>query len=1031
MTTSWRDLTSARRARPPAVRGVLERGRLAQLLASARVLVLVAPAGFGKTTAVAAPWAAQPGDRAWLTLDADDTDPQVLAASLALAAEALPGGAAVGALLDAGASPRRVAARFSDVLDACSGLLVLDDAQHLAHPLTVDLLRELLDSGRGRVALLSRVPLPPAELAPFEAAGEVLTLSTADLAFTPQEIAQVFARQGAALSPEEQTLAHALTEGWPIAVRFLAQAFAQGRVRLADLGDFTGFGDADAPLGTLFAYLAQEVLGPLAPPLRDLLTRGSVFEDLTPALLGDVLGETRAAELLEALAAGGTFLTRAGAGVYRAHPLLRAHLRAELPEEEAARIAARAAEHFERQGQPRRALSAHLQAGNGARAAALLARRGQGWLESGRVLLVQRSLARLPRAEWTPELHALAGDALRLSSRYDDARREYAQAPALERALGEVRVALDTVQPALGWAPLEEAGRLATGEQLGEVQRLRAENLLNAGQLAAAVELEPALARGARYALRSGDIARALELARHAAQGETGGARAAQNHREGLLLASFLAAMTGDAPAAGAYAEAGQREGERLGSRFVRSLALARLGHARLLAGDEAAARAAYDQARALAQDVTPRLHVEPLMGLTYLAARSGQADESRALRAQALSQTSGDAYMAGLVHLLAALGAVQSGHAQSGNGQSGHGAEAEADFGAAHSLFESCGDRFGLAAASLGRFAADPVGESAAQAAEAARLYPFLLERASLCSPFQDRSRRAALLARLAQARPEVRGALRPLARALGYAEVPPPALTPGFEVRVQVLGRVSVTRSHEARAREWGRAKARDLLLLLAVTPGGLARDSAQELLFPGAEPGVGERNFRVTLHALGQVLEEGAESGVFLGRGDWIELRAGPDLHVDLWEAQNVLAQPAGTPGRLGVLLALPPRLADTDLSGAQREAAAYERALPEALAAEAHAALGAGQDDPALRAAQRALDLDPASEDAAGVLMRIHHLRRHEVGVQRVYAALTEALAELGLSPSPEFQILRQVLGGEGGPSPSTRLSSTRL
>ena len=107
------------------------------------------------------------------------------------------------------------------------------------------------------------------------------------------------------------------------------------------------------------------------------------------------------------------------------------------------------------------------------------------------------------------------------------------------------------------------------------------------------------------------------------------------------------------------------------------------------------------------------------------------------------------------------------------------------------------------------------------------------------------------------------------------------------------------------------------------------------------------------------------------------------------------------------------------------------AAYERALPEALAAEAHAALGAGQDDPALRAAQRALDLDPASEDAAGVLMRIHHLRRHEVGVQRVYAALTEALAELGLSPSPEFQILRRVLGGEGGPSPSTRLSSTRL
>ncbi|MFC6666891.1 hypothetical protein ACFP9V_17185 [Deinococcus radiopugnans] len=88
MTLNWRDLTSRRRARVPAVRGALARPRLQAVMDAARVMLLVAPAGYGKTTALAANLA---GPHAWLTLDADDADPQVLAAGLALAAESLPG----------------------------------------------------------------------------------------------------------------------------------------------------------------------------------------------------------------------------------------------------------------------------------------------------------------------------------------------------------------------------------------------------------------------------------------------------------------------------------------------------------------------------------------------------------------------------------------------------------------------------------------------------------------------------------------------------------------------------------------------------------------------------------------------------------------------------------------------------------------------------------------------------------------------------------------------------------------------------
>ena len=230
--------------------------------------------------------------------------------------------------------------RLADVLDDCGALLVLDEAQSLSGTPGADLLAELLAPGEGRVALLSRTALDLPDLTRLEVSGDAARLSAAELAFTPAEIAALFAAQGLTLSGAEIRAAHAATEGWPIAVRFLTQAAAQGRVTLADLADLEG---GDAPLGTLFTYLAQEVLGPLDPALRGLLTRSSVFEELIPALLEDALNEPRARTLLETLAGSGTFLTRAGEDTYRAHPLLRAHLRGLLPPAEAREIAGRGA----------------------------------------------------------------------------------------------------------------------------------------------------------------------------------------------------------------------------------------------------------------------------------------------------------------------------------------------------------------------------------------------------------------------------------------------------------------------------------------------------------------------------------------------------------------------------------------------------------------------------------------------------------------------------------------------------------------
>lgn len=433
--------------------------------------------------------------------------------------------------------------------------------------------------------------------------------------------------------------------------------------------------------------------------------------------------------------------------------------------------------------------------------------------------------------------------------------------------------------------------------------------------------------------------------------------------------------------------------------------------------GDIQAARQTYLNALALAQDVVPRLRVEPLMGLAYLAGLEGHLIQAAAYRDEALAHVGGDRYVLALTRLMAALGTLHGGAP----------AQALPDLQAAHADFTACTDAFGQACTALAQYAASPEAVWAGEAVQAALRFPFLLAGPSLLSPARSRAARAALLARLGEARPEARSGLLPVARALGYPSVPGAHETPGVQVRVQVLGRVTVTRDGGL-GRDWGRARARDLLALLVVEAGGLAREVAQEALFPGADPQVGERNFRVTLHALGQILEEGVASGTFLERGDWLRLKPSPDLEVDLEKARTLLRMAAGEPGRAAGLLALPPSLADSDLTAVQEEPRRYAVHLPQALADEAASALNTGQSDLAVRLAERALTLDPAQEPAARVLMRAHLSRGHTAAINRAYSLLCAALTDLGLTPLPETTALARHWTGD--PSSGTEVPTGR-
>ncbi|HEX5944620.1 MAG TPA: BTAD domain-containing putative transcriptional regulator [Acidimicrobiales bacterium] len=217
MESASRALRSRRAPEPPApVPDELVRAPLLDAAArrfDAAVTTVVAGAGFGKTTllaqAVRANVASPRGVDAWVSCQPGDEDPAQLAAVIAAALGAEPGGGsplqvALGAIVDAGP------------VDVC---LVIDDLHELPEGCgAVELLSDLVRRRPTHLHLLlaGRRP-PPLPLARLRATGDVVEVAEADLAFTD---AEVDALAGSATRAER---ARGLA-GWPSLVRLAVSA---------------------------------------------------------------------------------------------------------------------------------------------------------------------------------------------------------------------------------------------------------------------------------------------------------------------------------------------------------------------------------------------------------------------------------------------------------------------------------------------------------------------------------------------------------------------------------------------------------------------------------------------------------------------------------------------------------------------------------------------------------------------------------------------------------------------------------------
>src|SRR4051794_4457459 len=368
---------------PSVRRSLVVRSRLSQRLArraEAKLTLISAPAGFGKTTALAA-WLAQ-ADRqrsvAWLSLEGSDRQPASFWTYVVTALHRAAPSVGVGVLplLQAAQPPMEtvLTSMLNELGALMHGLdLVLDD-YHLADgPEIAAGMAFLLEHlpPQVHVVLSSRVD-PDLPLARLRARGELVEVRAADLRFTHEEVSAYFDdTTGLRLTGSDIAVLEERTEGW-IAALQLAALSMRDRQDVAAFID--GFAGDDR---YIVDYLVEEVLARQPDDVRSFLVQTSVLDRLTGPLCDAVTGRRGAGRaMLGDLDRANLFVVPLDDNRrwYRYHHLfadvLRTHLLAEQPERVAG-LHRRASDWYDAAGDPVLAVRHALAAGDADRAADL------------------------------------------------------------------------------------------------------------------------------------------------------------------------------------------------------------------------------------------------------------------------------------------------------------------------------------------------------------------------------------------------------------------------------------------------------------------------------------------------------------------------------------------------------------------------------------------------------------------------------------------------------------------------------------
>ncbi len=984
-------------------------GAMTEAAAGRRILTVVAPAGSGKTTAVAQLVRARAGACAWLSLWESDDGPGRFTSYLAAAVGTIDPDAAARTrrFLEDGLAPEDCAALLGESLPPGS-TVVLDDLHHVeARAPVLRALLAFVDAAPddALIVLVSRRSLRM-QLGRDLLAGRVGTLPEDALAFRPDEIAALLDARGLGGRAGEVA---ASSGGWAAGIVFEALRGGPGAA---------GAGAEDP----FFAYLGSEVLDGLPSALRERVLGSALLDVVDARRLGALAGEGPAEAAFAEICRHHLPGTLGEDGL-RYHPRFREFLLTVLARErpgDLRELRARYGRALLADGHPEEAVDALLAAGERAEAeelvpsaAPLLMRRGDwdkalAWCAE----LDEETMAR------RPGLRGVQVRCLLMSRRQDDVEDLVRRM----RASGEFdRLAAEAPDVAAwgAWAlhiPGDWEGMLALTPPSTATRRARVIRFIAATGLGedpppeafAAEELDRpwplhvALQSALYY---RGDFAEVERLSWAAAARGPVTATLAEIYRIAALrargdLADARAALESAAPRvrASRFIEFWQQvEGE---------LAFAEGDHERGLHLIRAAR-------------VTSREHGYRLADRAVFAAVEGRMLVRTGAVPEALEVLGAARAWCAARGLRCFREWADVGLATARLALGGDPAPVVALLEEAIAGMERAGRRLELPAAYVALAEARwRVGDEAAHDAAADAAHAAAVSMGTLGPLMMALEAMPEVLARRIDAAPDDDAVWRPLGRA-GVTTGAGRTSLDGALLVVRTLGRAEL--ESEGAAAPSLSVKAVELAAAVAgAGAAGVSRPALAAALF--TESADAANHLRQLVHRLRRALPEGIALTSAGGRLAWSP--AGSAVAEDR-VLEALVARAAREVGRARVdTLDAALRMADRGpfLPGADGEAAAARRAQLAAVVSDArrdHARelLAAGRPARALAAARAAVADEPYREDGWQLLMRASVAAEGPASALPPFLACTRALAEVGLEPSPATrELLERLRGG---------------
>jgi LuxR family maltose regulon positive regulatory protein len=381
-----------------------------------KVVLVRAPAGFGKTTVMAQVFERyrQEGTAvAWLNLDEADNDlPRFLSYLLValknhLRLESDPNDWEADLPSDAGQLTAHVTNRLGQ--SDLPFVLFMDEVEVIRDPAVLAFIKQMTTRlpASARLVLGSRM-VPEIGLARLRAHGELLEVVPEQLRFSSDEAGLFLVqRRGLSLKPEQVQSLLRSTEGWPTALWLASVALERRTDADAFIAGFAGSAT------TVADYLAEDVMASQPAEVRDFLLKTSILTQFDTPLCDAVCGHNDSAELLARLEGGNLFLSLVDERqrIYRYHSLFRDFLRSQLTRRFRDSLPAlhrAAADWFLSHGRPIPAVDHALETGDLAFIMPLLEEHAESLLNQGRLRLLTRWLETFPDSvETSPRLRLL------------------------------------------------------------------------------------------------------------------------------------------------------------------------------------------------------------------------------------------------------------------------------------------------------------------------------------------------------------------------------------------------------------------------------------------------------------------------------------------------------------------------------------------------------------------------------------------------------------------------------------------------